>query len=413
MTGHSNLHTLTILYPFGLDSCPYALEIRSRSRVYAPCVALNWHDLTTPRFQNWWSKVSISDLRDKVAVLCSSIESDPSRTKKKSPNDARDVAQPHRIDSNPDSIAKTQTNKVFDNDKSTNDAKSNVNFKHQRGRRSKKPRVADSEGDETDFGNVGDINFEIGASFNVDDAMIEAATKPLNVVTNRIVPEKGKHIHIERDLVERSDPASPVQSQHSIDGPSMFEINAKTIGTPLDDRGIPEDPSHGDAARAPSISTIRVTTASQGIFTSAIKILGNEYLTLLKQIPFDKVSDRHGEASQVYKAIRMMHGDHEPLKCKVDGYVWAVKGHLALKASLSDCRRSDHMEDERLAVVEELKLAESRLEEESAAVKQKEDKLLKELEDVRQRLDQVTNDLNNSRSFLTTLEATVHTTKKR
>ncbi|KAL2904938.1 putative elongator complex protein 2, partial [Bienertia sinuspersici] len=39
----------------------------SRSRVYAPYVALNWHDLTTLRFQNWWSKVSISDLRDKVA----------------------------------------------------------------------------------------------------------------------------------------------------------------------------------------------------------------------------------------------------------------------------------------------------------------------------------------------------------
>ncbi|KAL2922257.1 hypothetical protein RDABS01_013748 [Bienertia sinuspersici] len=407
----------------------------SRSRVYAPCVALNWHDLTTPRFQNWWSKVSISDLRDKVVVLCSSIESDPLQTKRKSPNDARDVAQPHCIDSNPEPIAKTQSlhipsrkddistkvNKVFDNDKSTSDAESDVNFKHQRGRRSKKPRVADSEGDETDFGNafdnipipsdiptdltkVGDIHFEMGVSFNVDDAMIEEATEPLNVLTDRT------------DLVERSNSASPAQSQHSVDGPSTFEINAKTLGTPLDDRGIPRAPSHGDAAPAPSISTIRVTPASQGIFTSAIKILGNEYLTLLKQTPFDKVFDRHGEASQVYKAIRMMHGDPEPLKCKVDGYVWAVKGHLALKESLSDRRQ-------RLAAVEELKLAESSydtaltkhkgLEEESVALKQKKDELLKELEDVRQRMDKVTSDLGDNRNSLTTLEATVHSTKRR
>ncbi|KAL2930495.1 Serine/threonine-protein phosphatase 7 long form-like protein [Bienertia sinuspersici] len=299
------------------------------------------------------------------------IESDPSRTKRKSPNDARDVAQPHRIDSNPEPIAKTQSlhissrkddistkaNKVFDNDKSTSDAESDVNFKHQRGRRSKKPRVADSEGDETDFGNafdnipipsdiptdltkMGDIDFEMGASFNVDDAMIEEATEPLNVLTDRTVPGKGKDIHIEKDLVERSNPASPAQSQHSL----------------MDLRQLP----HMAMRLAPSISTIRVTPASQGIFTSAIKILGNEYLTLLKQTPFDKVSDRHGEASQVYKAIRMMHGDPEPLKCKVDGYVWAVKGHLALKASLSDRRRSDQVEEERLAAVEELKLADYR-----------------------------------------------------
>ncbi|KAL2943450.1 Tropomyosin [Bienertia sinuspersici] len=373
----------------------------SRSRVYAPCVALNWHDLTTPRFQNWWSKVSISDLRDKVVVLCSSIESDPSRTKRKPPNDARGVAQPHRIDSNPEPIAKAQSlhissvkdaistkvNKVFGNDRS----------------------------DETDFGNAfdnipipsdiptdltkeGDIDFETGVSFNVDDAMIEEATEPLNVLTDRT-------------------------SQHSVDGPSTFEINAKALGTPLDDRGIPRAPSHGDVAHAPSISTIRVTPASQGIFTSAIKILGNEYLTLLKQTPFDKVSDRHGEASQVYKAIRMMHGDPEPLRCKVDGYVWAVKGHLALKASLSDRRRSDQVEEERLAAVEELKLAESSydtalakhkgLEEESAALKRREDELLKELEDVRQRMDQVTSDLGDNKNSMTTLEATVHATKRR
>ncbi|KAL2943626.1 7-cyano-7-deazaguanine synthase [Bienertia sinuspersici] len=119
----------------------------------------------------------------------------------------------------------------------------------------------------------------------------------------------------------------------------------------------------------------------------------------------------------------MIHGDPKPWKCKVDGYVWVVKGHLALKASLSDRRRSDQVEEERLAVVEELQLAESNydtaltkhkgLEEESAALKQKEDELLKELEDVRQQMDKVTSDLGDNRNSLTTLEATVHATKRR
>ncbi|KAL2896036.1 hypothetical protein RDABS01_037820 [Bienertia sinuspersici] len=236
----------------------------------------------------------------------------------------------------------------------------------------------------TDLTKVGDIDFEMGASFNVDDAMIEEATEPLNVLIDRTVPRKGKDIHIEKDLVERSNPASPAQ-------PNILLMDLRR--TPLDDRGILRAPSDGDVAHAPSISTIRVTPASQGIFTSAIKILGNEYLTLLKQTPLTRSLTDIGEASQVYKAIRMMHGDPEPLKCKVDGYVWAVKGHLALKASLSDRLHSDQVEEERLAAVEELKLAESSyntaltkhkgLEEESAALKRREDELLKELEDVR------------------------------
>ncbi|KAL2943227.1 7-cyano-7-deazaguanine synthase [Bienertia sinuspersici] len=117
-----------------------------------------------------------------------------------------------------------------------------------------------------------------------------------------------------------------------------------------------------------------------------------------------------------------MHGDPEPLKCKVDEYGWAVKGHLALKASFSGCRRSNQVEKERLAVVEEIKLAKSSydaaltkhkgLEDESAALEKKEDELLNELEDVCRRMDQVTNDLGDNRNSLTTLEATVQATKR-
>ncbi|KAL2897225.1 Protein Hook-like protein 3 [Bienertia sinuspersici] len=394
----------------------------SMSRVCAPCLSLDWHKLKTVKFHGWWTKVTLKT-------------SDITLT-----NFARLLNLLLQTSKGLVHTTKREMHTVEGEDKSTSDAESEINFKHQRGRRSKKPRTADLEGDETDFRNafenipipsdipidlnqVGDMDFEMGASFNIDDAMIGEATEPLNVLTDRPNPGKGKDIHMERDLVERSNSASPVQTHHSVDGPSTFEINAKTLCIPLDAKGIPRAPSHGDAAPAPPISTIRVTPASQGIFTSAIRILGNEYLTLLKQTPFDKVSERHGEAPQVYKAIRVMHGDPEPLKCKVDEYVWAVKSHLALKASLSDRRRSDQVEEERLAIEKELRLAESSyettltkhkgLEEEGAALKKKEDELLKELEDVRQRIDQVANDLDDNRNSLTTLEATVHTTKRR
>ncbi|KAL2926831.1 Kinesin-like protein KIFC1 [Bienertia sinuspersici] len=380
----------------------------SMSRVCAPCLSLDWHKLKTDNFQGWWTTVTIKDLRHNIGKLCSAVESSSPNLKRVSPHDeARDAH--HSADGHASQHEGTGDNvcaapptrlhltgvldKVEGEDKSTSDAESEINFKHQRGKRSKKPRTADFEGDETDFRNafenipipsdipidltqVGDMDFKMGASFNIDNAMIEEAIEPLNVLTDRPNPGKGKDIHMERELVERSNPASPVQTHHSVDGPSTFEINARTLSIPLDAKGIPRAPSHGDAVPAPPISTIRVTLASQGIITSAIRILKNEYLTLLKQTPFDK--------------------------CKVDEYVWAVKSHLALKASLSNHRRSDQVEEERLAIEEELRLADSNydatltkhkiLEEEGAALKKKEDELLKELEDI---------------------QTTLHTTKRR
>ncbi|KAL2922648.1 Heat stress transcription factor A-1a [Bienertia sinuspersici] len=279
----------------------------SMSRVCAPCLSLNWHKLKTVKFYDWWTMVTIKDLRHNIDKLCSAVKSSSSNPKRVSRHDeARDArrstkghASQHEGTGNNVCVAYSKglhltgaMDDVEDEDKRTSDA-----------------------------------DFEMGVSFNIDDVMIEEAIEPLNVLTERT-------------------------AHHSVDEPSTFKINAKTLGIPLDAKGIPRAPSLGNAVAAPSISTIRVTSASQGIFTSAIKILKNEYLTLLKQTPFDM--------------------------CKADEYVWAVKDHLALKASLSN----------------RLLTKRKGLEEESAALKKKEDDLLKELEDLRQRMDQVTNDLD-------------------
>ncbi|KAL2897343.1 Ribosome maturation factor RimP [Bienertia sinuspersici] len=321
------------------------------SRVCAPYLSLEWHKLKMIKFYDWWIMVTIKYLRHNIDKLCSAVESSSSYPRGLVHTTKREMhtvlLYQHDGTSGNVHVASSKrlhltraTAEIEDEDKSTSD---------DEGRRCRKPRVANFEGNETNFGNafdnipipsdipidltkVGDIDFVMGASFNIDNAMIEEGILPLIVLTNRTTPGRGKEIRIERNLVKRGNSSSPMQTHHSIDGPSTFEINAKTLGIPLD---------------------------AKGIFTSAIKILGNEYLTLLKQTPFDKVSNRHGEASHVYKAIRVMHDDLERMKCKVDEYVWAVKGHLSLNASLSDCLHSDQVEEERVAVVEELKLAES------------------------------------------------------
>ncbi|KAL2923566.1 Pectate lyase 1 [Bienertia sinuspersici] len=297
-----------------------------------PSAITREHKLKTVKFYDWWTMVTIKDLRHNINKLFSIVEPSSSNPKKVSAHDeVRDVNRPANGHA-------SQRKGTGDNVCATS---------------SKRLHLTGV------MAEVGDIDFEIGASFNIDDAMIDEAIEPLYVLTNRTVPGKGKEIHIERNLVERGNSASPTQTHYFVNGLSVFEINAKTLGIPLDAKGIPRAPSHGDAIPAPSIFTIRITPASQGICTSVIKILENEYLTLPKQTPFDKVSVRHGEAFKVYKAIRVMHDDPKPLKCNVDEYVWGLKGHRSLTASLSDHLHSDQVEEERLAVVEELKLAES------------------------------------------------------
>ncbi|KAL2900610.1 DNA-directed RNA polymerase subunit beta' [Bienertia sinuspersici] len=235
------------------------------------------------------------------------VESSSPNLKRVSPHDeARDAhrsADGHA--SQHEGTGDNALDEVEGEDKSTSDAESEINFKTPEGRRSKKPRTGDLEGDETDFKNAfenipipsdipidltqeGDLDFETGASFNIDDAMIGEATEPRNVLTDRPNPGKGKDIHMERDLVERSNPASPVQTHHSFDGLLRSRLTLKTLGIPLDAKGIPRAPSHGDAVPAPPISTIRITPASQGIFTLAIRILGMSTLHYLSKLPLTR-----------------------------------------------------------------------------------------------------------------------------
>ena len=62
----------------------------SGSHLYSPGFSLDWLDLTTLEFRDWWPKVSINDLRDKADILCLNIGNEPARVAKgRQRNDAK------------------------------------------------------------------------------------------------------------------------------------------------------------------------------------------------------------------------------------------------------------------------------------------------------------------------------------
>ncbi|KAL2928403.1 NAP1-related protein 2 [Bienertia sinuspersici] len=121
--------------------------------------------ITLLLFQGSMSRTSDITLTN----FCSAVESSSPNLKRVSPHDeARDAhrsADGHasRHEGTGDNVCAAPPRRlhltgvldeVEGEDKSTSDAESEINFKHQRGRRSKKPRTADLEGDETDFRNA-------------------------------------------------------------------------------------------------------------------------------------------------------------------------------------------------------------------------------------------------------------------
>lgn len=257
---------------------------------------------------------------------------------------------------------------------------------------------------------------------NADGSILKEAVRLPTIAVGRTTPGRGKEIRLERNLVQTEDSASPTKSHLSVDGPSSFDVNAKTLATSLEARGVKATSLSGTAVPTVSVSALRVAPTSQGIFAKAIETLGSGYLTELKKTPFDKISKRHDEASEVYKGIIYLKGDPTPLKCKVDRYCWAVKTYVALKSSMDGRQCFDKVEEARIASVAKLEGTESiydatlqnhrLLEEENTTLKGREEELIKELEKVRQRQNQVLIDISKNQTSLTALETAAHAERK-
>ncbi|KAL2925467.1 Hydroxyacylglutathione hydrolase [Bienertia sinuspersici] len=116
-----------------------------------------------------WAMMTIKYLKHNIDKLCSVVESSSSNPKRVSPHDevkdARRSADGHtsQNEGTDDNVGATSFKRyhltgamaeVEGEEKSTSDVESQINYKHQWGRRNKKPVAADLEGKEIDFKNT-------------------------------------------------------------------------------------------------------------------------------------------------------------------------------------------------------------------------------------------------------------------
>uniref|UniRef100_A0A803ML19 Uncharacterized protein n=1 Tax=Chenopodium quinoa TaxID=63459 RepID=A0A803ML19_CHEQI len=303
--------------------------------VLAPCLSLNWRDLITREFRPWWSKVIVSDLRDKIDILCSSTEANPNESRK-SQEHASDTnaPQPKTNDgskSNHDTFPKQGNSKPMiardvSQGNSSNDRVSGVNYKHKRKNFPVVP--TDIPLDDQDFKSV-------VADFLEYEPILPAP---------RPTAGKGMGIRTTADRVHDNSPnllkkaltvglQSPTQSQRSIDGPHSLELASKALRFNMQ-----------------LWMTVQLHLS-----------IGAQYLEMLQASPYLEVPKRFEEASMVYRGIQNLKGDPTPLNRKVESYVCSVKSYFYLEEVAVKRKKSEQVERDILAQLEVLKQMESNL----------------------------------------------------
>jgi len=94
--------------------------------------------------------------------------------------------------------------------------------------------------------------------------------------------------------------ASATQSHHSVDGPNLLEVATRGLPSADTDIGTLRG-SKGklSCAATPSTTSFCPGPDSQSIFTVAIRVIGSEYLTSLKNIKFEEVEEKLQNAPMI------------------------------------------------------------------------------------------------------------------
>ena len=152
------------------------------------------------------------------------------------------------------------------------------------------------------------------------------------------------------------------QSHHSVDGPNSLEVATRGLLSADTDVGTP-GVSKGKLsyAVAPCTTSFCPGPDSQSIFTTAIRVMGSEYLTSLKNVKFEEVEGKLQSAPMIYKGIKQLCRDPSPLKKKVEDYGNTVSAFLSLKKAASSCRHPNGMAKEKVLCTEQVDLARSHL----------------------------------------------------
>uniref|UniRef100_A0A803MYT3 Aminotransferase-like plant mobile domain-containing protein n=1 Tax=Chenopodium quinoa TaxID=63459 RepID=A0A803MYT3_CHEQI len=260
----------------------------SQSRVLTPCLSLNWRDLVTRAFRSWWSKVTVNELRDKVDVLCASIETNPNNSRKSKEHAGETTAPRPKTNAggtrcheplSRQGNSKSMTARDVSQGGSSSDGESDVNYKHKR-RSKRRSDVVDEE----------DVILNDADSFSdLQDFLIVLTNIPLITILPLPRPnaDKGKAIRITTNKVRDNSPSlprkeiqSPTQSLKSVDGPQSLELASNALEVRQlvgDDRATS---SQRVCAPTMSANTFRPGPFSNTIFADAIKthmcsILGN------------------------------------------------------------------------------------------------------------------------------------------
>ncbi|XP_056688310.1 uncharacterized protein [Spinacia oleracea] len=235
----------------------------SRSRVFTPSQSLNWKELVTPEFKKVWPTISIGDLRKGVDVLCSGAVSDTSKPKQCQGNEKgvlrqrSDVMRPegtddtHKRRSSRTDSAQRPLIGVDNNDKTTSDAESDVDFKHRRRVRQNSDDLSmdvDDLGADGFFLDVpessvvpsnlqidGDLDLEVDIGNTATDYLFAQGDDPF---LPKSTPGKGKELTVIKDLApigsaqmnSNVNLSSSPKSQQSVDGPNSLEVASKALG---------------------------------------------------------------------------------------------------------------------------------------------------------------------------------------
>jgi len=123
-----------------------------------------------------------------------------------------------------------------------------------------------------------------------------------------------------------------------------------------------------------STTSFRPGPTSQSIIICVIRAVGSGYLNALKNASFDEVAKAYESIPMMYKSIKRLNGDPNPLRKLVDDYVSSVSTYLALTQAALTLRHPDDLDKEKTACIEPVNQRQSHLiamQEELATVKGK------------------------------------------
>lgn len=394
----------------------------SQSQVCAPSYSIDWHNMVTIKFNDWWHKVRVIDLTHNVDILCESTK--PDKCRKSQDEQPKDVSQHEGRGENSygKTNRKTPIRRSTDQEESASD---DVNHKHKCWGSTTSPYIV-AERNIDDFGGFfydvpssdipiesqlvsliylysmsftqqiliffyfnylfacfcqeGDLDIEVRehiathTQFPLDNLEL-ASTPQLN-------PRKGKQLRdIENPSTktaaqssqeeELAKTSTPSDSMQSVEGPHSLEVSARALGAQIEIA----TPIKASVVRAAPTTSFCPRPYCQDIFVDAIRGIGSKFLEGLKNAPFSEVRQRFDEVSTVYKGIEYLKGDPSPLKKQVERYVGVVDAYLTLERSATKRKRSEEVEKDIATQTErvrqiDLDLTELQRQEEALTVKQ-------------------------------------------